>query len=111
MKTTIVINIILCMLGILVYFINRYANRSRKTRPSLSYWWADNWPEFIATVAMNLALMIIIHLPQTYVSLDRLFTGLPFDIKVSGIPALSFALGLGLTASFYRMFKSKANLK
>lgn len=107
MKPTIIIDCILCLLGILVYFLNRYANRRHRNRLSIAYWWADNWPEFITTLVLNVALMIIIHLPETYVDLDRLFASLPFDLHVAGIPTLSFFLGLGLTASFYNLFKTK----
>lgn len=108
MKATIWIDIVLCLLGIIIYFINRYANRSRKAKPSLAFWLNDNWPELVTTLALNVALMIIIHLPGTTVSLDRVLAALPFDLTVSGIPTLCFFLGLGLTASFYRLFKQKA---
>ena len=104
----ILIDMALCLLGIMIYFINRYANRKGKTKPSFRYWLNDNWPELVTTAALNAALMIIIHLPGTTVSFERLFAGLPFDMSVSGLPTLSFFLGLGLTASFYRMFKTKA---
>lgn len=107
METTILIDCILCLLGIAVYFLNRYANRSRKGEPSLRFWYQDNWPELYTTVILNAALMIIIHLPDTYISLDRLFSAMPVDIHIAGISTFSFFLGLGLTATFYRIFKSK----
>lgn len=107
----ILIDCILCFLGIIVYFLNRYANRKLKTNLSLKYWWNDNWPELSTTVVLNIALMILIHLPETYVSVDKLFEGLPFDLHVSGIPVLSFLFGLGLTATFYNLFKTKTAKK
>jgi len=108
----IIIDSILCLLGIVIYFMNRYANRKMKTKKaSFSFWIQDNYPELISTMALNIALMILIHLPETYVSMDKLFEGLPFDMHVSGIPALSFFFGLGLTATFYNLFKTKITKK
>ena len=108
MKTMILIDAALCLLGVVIYFLNRFANRKQKSHVSLRYWWGDNWPELITTLALNAALMIIIHLPGSTVSFERIFAALPFDLSVSGLPTLSFFLGLGLTASFYKMFKAKA---
>lgn len=99
---------ILCLMGILVYFINRYANKKQKdTKLSLSYWFKDNWPELTTTLLLNAAIMILVHLPGTTVDLTKLTDSLPFGLNVAGVPTLSFLLGLGLTAAFYRMFKSK----
>lgn len=104
----IIIDSILCLLGIVIYFMNRYANRKQKTkRGSFAFWIQDNYPELISTVALNLAIMIIIHLPGTSVSFSRVFAALPFDLSVAGVPTFSFLLGLGLTAAFYRLFKAK----
>lgn len=105
------IDYILCLLGIFIYFLTRYTNRKKKNSTlSIPYWWKDNWPEFVTTLSLNAALMIIIHFPETKVSFDRFFESLPFDLHVAGIPTLSFFLGLGLTATFYKLFKTKVNI-
>lgn len=111
MKTQILIDCILCMIGILVYFMNRYANRVNKTKLSIKYWWRDNSPEFFSTLLLNIALMILIHLPDTEVSFTKVFEELPFGLKLAGVPTLSFLLGLGLSAVFYTLFKTKTKVK
>jgi len=102
------IDYILCLIGIFIYFLTRYANkREKNSKLSISFWVKDNWPELISTLALNMALMIIIHLPGVEVDINPVFSQLPFSVKVAGIPTLSFFLGLGLTWAFYNMFKSK----
>ena len=102
------IDYILCLIGIMIYFINRYANRKIKTIGfSVKFWIAENWPEMTTTVLMNIALMIIIHQPGTVISFDKMFESLPFVMSVAGMPLLSFLIGLGLSALFYRLFKEK----
>ena len=98
---------ILCLLGIFVYFLSRYNNRKRKTKLSIGFWFRENWQEFVSTLALNLALMILIHLPETSVDLESFLSTLPIGLHLAGVPALSFLLGLGLTATFYSMFKAK----
>ena len=100
---------ILCLIGIMVYFINRYANRTVKTVGfSMKMWLSDNWPEASTTILMNIALMIIIHQPGSEASFDKLFESLPFSLHLAAMPLLSFLIGLGLSAVFYRLFKEKA---
>ncbi len=99
---------ILCLIGVMIYFIGRYANRTNKTVGfTFTYWIKDNWPELSTTLLMNIGLMIIIHRPETVISFDKLFAALPFNLTVAGMPTMSFLIGLGLSAVFYRLFKEK----
>lgn len=106
----ILLDILLNLIGIAIYFLNRYARRTAKKKFSVRFWIQDNLPEFISTMLMNIALMILVHLPETSVSLDRLMAILPFDLHLAGLPTLSFMLGLGLTATFYTLFKTKTKI-
>jgi len=102
------IDFILCLIGIFVYFLTRYANKKQKdSKLSISFWWKDNWPEFITSLMLNAAIMILLHLPGAAVNVNSLFASLPFSLQLAGIPTLSFLLGLGLTSMFYNFFKSK----
>ena len=102
------IDYILCAIGVAIYFINRYANRTTKTVGfSLKFWINSNWPELSTTILMNIALMIIIHQPGSEASFDKLFAALPFSLQLAAMPLLSFLIGLGLSAVFYRLFKEK----
>lgn len=101
-------NWLLNIIGILVYFINRFANRTNKTAAfSLKYWLKDNWPELSTVLLIDLALMLIINSPGTEINFDEIFSKLPFGIKVAGDLFFSFLLGLGLAALFYSIFKKK----
>ena len=56
------IDYILCLIGIMIYFIGRYKKRTVKTIGfSFGFWVKDNWQELTSTVLMSVALMIIIH--------------------------------------------------
>lgn len=102
------IDYILCAIGIAIYFINRYANRTVKTVGfSVKFWIKDNFPELSTTLLLNIALMIIIHQPGSEASFDKLFESLPFSLHLAAMPLLSFLIGLGLSAVFYRLFKEK----
>lgn len=109
--TKILLDVILNLLGIMIYFINRYMGRTSIKKFSLKFWFKDNLPEFISTLLMNISLMILVHLPETTVSLDRLMELLPFDIHIAALPALSLMLGLGLTHTFYKLFQTKTKIK
>ena len=52
--------LVLNLIGILIFFINRYANRTKKTIGfSLKFWLKDNWPEVSSTLLFDLALIVI----------------------------------------------------
>jgi len=100
--------ILLNVLGILIYFLNRYASRSDKSKPfSFSFWIKDNWPEIATVVLIDAALMLLLFAPGTEVNFDEMLSKLPIGVKISGTYLMSFLLGLGLSSLFYSVFKSK----
>lgn len=100
--------ILLNFIGILIYFINRYANRANKTPVfSFKFWLKDNWPEVTTILLLDIALMILVFSPGTEISFDALFSKLPFGLKIAGDLLMSFLLGLGLSSLFYTIFKKK----
>ena len=107
MNKTLIFDVILNLMGIAIFFINRYAGRTRKTKFRWSFWWSDNWQEFSTTMLLNAALMYIIHLPTSAINLDAFFSELPFGLSLAALPTMSFLLGLGFTAIFYRFFTNK----
>jgi len=99
---------LLNIIGILIYFINRYSKRTIKTKKfSLKFWLKDNWPEISTTILSDIALMILLLGQGTEVNFDDLLSKLPFGLKVAGEPLLAFLLGLGLSAIFYKVFRKK----
>jgi Kef-type K+ transport system membrane component KefB len=101
-------NWLLNLIGIMIFFINRYANRTKKTIAfSFKYWLKDNWPELATVLLLDLALMLLLFSEGTEVNFDALFSKLPFGLKVAGDLFMSFLLGLGLSSLFYNVFKKK----
>jgi hypothetical protein len=99
---------LLNLIGILIFFINRYANRTKKTVAfSFKFWIKDNWPEMSTVLLLDVALMLLLFSEGTEVNFDDLFSKLPFGMKVAGDLLMSFLLGLGLASLFYKVFKHK----
>lgn len=102
------INWILNIIGMLIYFIQRYAGRRNKTKFSFRFWLNDNWPELITSILFNVALMLLLMQPETNINIDDLIKeNIPFALQIAVKPLFSFLLGLGLSAFLYKMFKSK----
>jgi len=101
-------NWLLNIIGILIYFINRFARRTKKTVAfSFKFWIQDNWPEVSTVILLDIALMILLLGEGTHVNFDDLLSKLPFGLSVAGEPFLAFLLGLGLSSLFYKLFRKK----
>lgn len=102
--------ILLNIIGVLIFFINRFNNRNKKTIAfSVKYWLKDNWHEASTIILIDIALMILLFSPGTEVNFDVMFSKLPFGLKIAGDLLMSFLLGLGLSSLFYTIFKKKVN--
>ena len=102
------VNWILNLIGVMVYFINKYANRKNKTKFNGKYWLNDNWPELATTLLINIALMLLLMQPETNINIDDfLKENVPFALQIAIKPLFSLLLGLGLSAFLYGMFKKK----
>ena len=102
------VNWILNLIGVMVYFINKYANRKNKTKFNGKYWLNDNWPELATTLLINIALMLLLMQPETNINIDEwLKDNVPFALQIAIKPLFSLLLGLGLSAFLYGMFKKK----
>lgn len=106
MIQTLILNII----GIMIYFINRYANRTKKTIEfSFKFWLKDNWPELACTILFDTALMILLLNKETMINIDALIAEyVPFiGLQVAVKPVMGLLIGLLLAKAFYELFKSK----
>jgi hypothetical protein len=102
--------VLLNIIGILIYFINRYNKRTIRTVAfSYKYWIKDNWHEISTIILLDIALMILLFNPGTEINFDDLFSKLPFGLKLPADLLMSFLLGLGLASLFYTIFKKKIN--
>lgn len=101
-------NWILNLLGVLIFFINRFKRRTHKTEPfSFKYWIMDNFQEMATTLLLNLALMIILDMNIKSGSLDVLLAKLPEWVTLLGVPGICFGLGAGLSWLLYELFRKK----
>jgi len=99
-------NWILNLIGILIFFINRYYNRAKRTIAfSFKFWLRDNFQELSTTLLLNLAFMILLHMKDAPV--ENLLAKLPVWVAIMGVPGLSFALGLGASWFIYKLFWKK----
>lgn len=102
------INWILNIIGMLIYFIQRYAGRRNKTKFNFKFWLNENWPELVTSVLFNVALMLLLMQPETNINIDDLIKEhVPFALQIAIKPLFSLLLGLGLSAFLYGMFKKK----
>ena len=109
------INWVLNIIGIMVYFIGRFSQRKSKTiQPSFTFWFKDNWPELIQTSLLNFAIMLIISMKQLSVNMDIwLQEKLPY-ISIDPVVAkaiLSLGVGLIITHMVYQSYLSKVKGK
>ena len=98
---------LLFLLGAIAYFFIRYANRTNKVKDfNIGFWWKDNMPELIASLAINLAVMMILMDADTNIT-ELLKKYLPDGLVVSAKLVSALACGLGLGAGVYELFKKK----
>ena len=102
------INWILNIIGIAIYFLNKYAGRKNKTKFNAKFWLKDNFPELASTLLINLALMLLLMQPETNINIDDLIKEhVPFALQVAVKPLFSLLLGLGLSSFLYSLFRKK----
>ncbi len=105
-------NWILNLLGILIFFINRFKQRTHKTVSfKFKYWVEDNFQEMATTLLLNLALMIILQINLRDGTLDTVLAKLPEWVSILGVPGICFGLGAGLSWLLYEMFRKKVKGK
>lgn len=100
--------ILLNFLGIVLYFLLRYNNRTdQTTKPSISFWFKDNWPEFLAIGLFDLVIMLLLVAGGVTIDLNKYLPALPDGVAFVGDLAISFFIGLVLAAGIYELFKTK----
>ena len=97
--------ILLNLLGVLIYFLNRFAGRRQKDKSfSIKFWMRDNWPEFTVILLVDISLMIL------FLSNDISFdmaSMLPEWVVKAGDLTAAWILGLGLSSFIYNVIRKK----
>jgi len=97
--------VLLNLLGILIYFLNRFAGRRQKDKSfSLVFWLKDNWPEFTVILLVDVSLMIL--LISNDISFD-MASMLPEWVVKAGDLTAAWVLGLGLASFIYSLIRKK----
>lgn len=98
--------ILLNILGIAIFFIFRYKNRTVKNEFSIKYWIKENAPELLATLLINFALLLVLLHPATDPT-EYLLNILPKGLIVAGKPAMALAIGVYFTWMLYGVINEK----
>lgn len=102
------INWILAILGMMIYFLGKYAKRNDKVKePSFKFWINDNWPEALTSVLATVALMIIFTNKDSEFDLSSIISGIPFVVSLPVNMVISLAIGYLNSLIFYKMFENK----
>ena len=96
------------LLGILIYFLIRYANRTDQTsKPSITFWFKDNWPEFVGILAFDIVLMLLLMAKGVVIDLEKMIPSLPDGLSFVGDLAICFVIGAVLAHAAYELFRTK----
>jgi hypothetical protein len=97
--------IILNLLGILIYFLNRYSKRRGKEKAfSLKFWITDNWTELTIVLLVDISVMILFITNDLSIDLAEIVPG--WLVKPGDL-TISWVLGLGLASLIYGLIRRK----
>lgn len=85
--------ILINIIGVVIFFLVRFGNRTDKTsQPNLKFWWLDNWEQLTAVILFDGALMILRSGEGLNIDFTQL-TFLPSWLQLAGDIGLCFAIG------------------
>ena len=97
--------ILMNILGILIYFVNRFANRRARDKSfSVVFWLKDNWPEFSVIMLVDISLLIL--LLTNDISIDAIQVVPPIVAQIGDL-GVAWLLGLGLASAIYNVIRKK----
>jgi len=103
------LNIGLNVLGIALFFTDRFWGRVDKTKNfDFKFWLKENGQEMTMTALLNASLVLLLYQSVKTESIATLLAGAPDWITMIGIPGICLALGAGFSWSVYELFKSKS---
>jgi len=77
------------------------------TKPSIRYWFKDNWPEFVGIMAFDIVLMLLLMAKGVVIDLEKMIPSLPDGLSFVGDLAICFIIGSVLAHAAYELFKAK----
>jgi len=101
-------NYIMNILGIMLYFLVRYGNRTDKTvKFSGTFWLNDNWVETVGTFVVNIILMILMWKGQVTIDIEKVAPWMPDGISFAGDMVVYCLIGGVISHLVYEAFKTK----
>lgn len=98
--------IALNVLGILIFFLNRYRGRTDKTKAfDPIYWLKNNWVELLIVALFDVALMLLVVFGGLEFNFEKIAPMLPDGVSLVGDMALCFLVGLFFAWGTYEGYK------
>ena len=99
-------NWILALLGIFIYFANRYKNRKKKTIKYSGWFWVkDNAIESLVSIATTIVLVIIFTSPESNFDISPILEKIPLIKSLPTIQVLCFCAGFFNISVVYEIIK------
>ena len=99
--------IVLCVMGLALFFLRKYAGRTDKTaEPNWKFWWNDNKVDLISAVLVVTILMTLMLMGSISLDLDTLVKdySIPYIVILSPKLAISAIIGYFGTNWMYGKF-------
>jgi len=97
---------LLNFLGIVLYFLIRYGNRTDKTvKLSGAFWLNDNWVETIGTLVVNTILMLLMIKGGVTIDIEKIAPWMPSGISFVGDLFLYVLIGSVISHLVYEATK------
>lgn len=101
-------NWLMNFLGIVLYFLGRYGNRTDKTvKFSGTFWLNDNWVETMGTLTVNLIIMILMIKGGVNIDIEKIAPWMPDGISFVGDLFLYVIIGGVVSHLVYEAFRTK----
>ena len=98
--------ILLNVLGVLIFFLNRFAGRKDKDQPfSGKKWITENWEQLTIVALFDVALMLLVINGGLEFNFEKIAPMLPEGVKLAGDLALCFLVGLVFAYLGYEAYK------
>ena len=99
---------LLNFLGILLYFLIRFGNRTDKSvKFSGTFWLNDNWVETVGTFVVNLILMLLMWQGGISIDIEKVAPWMPDGIAFVGDLFIYVLIGAVISHLVYEAFKTK----
>jgi hypothetical protein len=99
---------LLNLLGIVLYFLVRFGNRTDKSvKFSSAFWMNDNWVETMGTLVVNVIIMLLMLKGGVTIDIEKIAPWMPDGISFVGDLFVYVLIGGFVSHLVYEAFKTK----